>query len=422
MTRLHKEEHFVPRDFGDLFLIGVSSNSASSEVPADSIDGLDRPRVGMARLPATLQPILTRLTGCPLPAEAPTSLKPWHFLLTGLASVFTGLVSAWLLWSVGGPVIAGLPVCWIFTVYGARLLRNVVLHMCSHTAFTRNRNLDQLIGRAVAVAFVTEEFDGYKRAHIGHHHSSAHQTNSDPTVVFLLQEIGLRPGMPVPEMWRRLWLVLLSPRYHFRFLAARIASHFTGTSLWYRCVVGAWLIVLVTVTYAVGNVNATVAAVVIPLVPVYQVCSGLRLASKHIFPRRLPSSRSRQTVGMFTLGIFLGERCPDAGLQGMKFVYHWFAWWLRMLFYHLPCRLMVMVGDGPAHDMHHRHPCHRDWPNYIYAREADIANASEADGPYREVWGLHAAIGACLQSLSDAEPSDYPLPTRARFTFLTADD
>lgn len=367
--------------------------------------------------------MLTAITGKPLVDEAPTRYTPWTYFRVGFLATACGIAGGWLAWQCRPWGLPFLPWCWMVEVYGARILRNVCLHMCAHTAFTRRRRLDRWLGRLIALLYVTEEFDGYKRAHIGHHHSAAHQTVTDPTVVFLLQEIGLRPGMAKSEMWRRLAWTAVSPGYHWRFTRARIASHFQGTTWGYRCLFAAWITLLVALAIWFVDPWAMLVTVVVPLFPIYQICSALRLASKHVFASKLPAVRDRDTLGMFTLGIFVGDACPPAGLAGWKWLSSWTRWWLRWGFCHVPTRAFVIVGDAPAHDAHHRHPCDANWPNYIHARHADLVGGENGEvAPYREVWGLHAAIDACFASLAAASPDDYPAPERATFTFLTADD
>ena len=47
-------------------------------------------------------------------------------------------------------------------------------------------------------------------------------------------------------------------------------------------------------------------------------------------------------------------------------------WWLRLLGYHLPARLLVLNGDVQQHDWHHRHPASKEWVSAARARANDI--------------------------------------------------
>ncbi|MFM7579473.1 MAG: hypothetical protein ACKO5Q_21385, partial [Microcystaceae cyanobacterium] len=46
-------------------------------------------------------------------------------------------------------------------------------------------------------------------------------------------------------------------------------------------------------------------------------------------------------------------------------------WWLRLFFYHLPVRLLILTGDSPVHDYHHRRPA-SDWVNAHCDRQAEL--------------------------------------------------
>lgn len=377
----------------------------------------------MERLPKCFQPLLTWLTGKPSANEASWGLKPWHHLASAIVALLIGLFGSVELTVTGGWGWLLIPLTWLLTVHGARKLRTIIMHQCSHSNFLRSKWWDRAIGKGISILLVTEEFEGYRRAHVGAHHSARHQTIHDPTVIFLFQELGLRAGMATSEMWCRLWWTITSPKYHLRFMWARIRSHFMGTSIRHRVVFIAWLTLVSVTVVATKTTGIFLVASFVPLVLLYQVSSAFRLSSKHVFPTKLPRHRTRECLGLFTLGIFIGDSCPSVGLGFWKSILAWTRWWLTMLCYHLPCRLFVLVGDGPAHDLHHRHPCHSNWSNYIHVRDEDARNAVATLQPYQEVWGLAASIDACFCSLSAADPADYQYsPRSAGMVLVTADD
>src|SRR5206468_7765637 len=82
-------------------------------------------------------------------------------------------------------------------------------------------------------------------------------------------------------------------------------------------------------------------------------------------------------------------------------------WLFRLLFIHFPARYLILTGDAVCHDYHHRHPRDRDWPNYIFARQADQDAGHPGWPPYEEVWGLVPAINRVLDSIRDADPGIY---------------
>lgn len=382
------------------------------------------PRESMRRLPRFIQPLLTLITGKPLHNELSWQLTPWHHLIEVLAFVLSGAAVSFMAAQHGGGLLALLPMSWLVTLHGMRKIRTIVMHQCAHSNFCRHRTFDRWLGKAISIVLASEEFDDYKRSHCGDHHSARHQTVDDPTVAFLLTELGLRPGMSRRKMWYRLLVTIASPAYHARFLVARLWSHFAKTSMRHRCLfVAFWSAVLI----AVGWLDAWtefVTAWLIPAIPLYQVSAAFRLASKHVFPVHLPDERDITTIGVFTLGIFLGDRCPSSDLGPLKRIAAWVIWWARLILIHLPFRLAVLVGDGPTHDYHHRHPNCRDWPNYIHNRAADASDPGPGWPPYREVWGLCRAIDACFQTLSEADPAEYAIDPSETMSFaiLAADD
>jgi hypothetical protein len=75
----------------------------------------------------------------------------------------------------------------------------------------------------------------------------------------------------------------------------------------------------------------------------------------------------------------------------------WIRWIALTVCYHIPARLLVVVGDLPNHDYHHRYPSTTEWTTAAYARQADI-DAGPEGPPYQEVWGMGAAIDRVFRS------------------------
>lgn len=59
--------------------------------------------------------------------------------------------------------------------------------------------------------------------------------------------------------------------------------------------------------------------------------------------------------------------------------------------------MLVIVGDLPNHDYHHRYPSTADWTVAAYARQHDVDTGPEGP-PYHEVWGMGAAIDTLFRS------------------------
>jgi hypothetical protein len=315
------------------------------------------PRETMRPIWSPFQRGLTRLAGVPLEGEELKVLTPWSHLRGALGFLATGVSLSGLSAATLSPMTAPfLLIGWLIGLHGARKLRTIIMHQAAHGNFIQDIQFDRRLGKTIAFGLVAEEFDGYKRSHCGDHHSARHQTLADPTVAFLFDELGLRPGMSPREMWRRLFVTVLSPRYHARFLWSRFASHFQKTTLRYRLLFSSYIASVVLGTTAIHAWPILVLAWVIPVGILYQISTAFRLSSEHVFPAQLPAVRNRSTLGAFTLGIFIGDPCPDRTLPLFKRWMAWGWWWTRMLCFHLPCRLAFLPGDGPVHDWHHRHP------------------------------------------------------------------
>jgi len=385
-----------------------AKDSKPETVEPTTYSSIVDPRESMRlALPEFIQPALTALTGKPYVGQKLKAQSPWDHLRRALLLHLIGAIGTSFCVGFGTVAWVAVPLTLLMTLSGARLLRNVIMHQCAHDNFIRGEATDHALGKAISILLMTEEFDHYKVSHIRDHHSSRHQTRVDPTVAFLFDEIGLRPGMSSLQMWKRLAGSIFSPNYHLRFLWRRIASHFQGTTHLHRFMFGAYLMVLAGSVEAMDAWELFAWSWVLPMTFLYHQSTALRLASRHIFTRKLPSPRGKATLGAFTLGIFIGEKCPPRTGNVAKRMLRWILWCTRMICFHVPCRLGILVGDGPVHDFHHRFPRHTDWANYIAARSEDEREPGDGWPPYREVWGLHSAIQATFESLSTADPSDY---------------
>ncbi|MDI3289008.1 fatty acid desaturase [Polyangium sp. 15x6] len=372
----------------------------------------------MSVLPGICQPFLTWLTGKALPGQKASNHSPHGHLLVPGAFVIVGVAASAALVSRGlGMQLGLLPLTWLVTVSGARKLQLMIVHQCAHGTFSGSRRVNELVGAALSLLLTIEPFKRYRAKHIELHHAQHHMTRRDPTVVFLFDKVGLRPGMSKPELWRRLLLTLVSPRYHLGMTAERIASVARGSPSELAAYVIFWGAVLAIVVILGAELVFAVAWLV-PIVLLYNVSSCLRLSSEHLWPAPVAERQppGRALVASYSTGIFLGEATPSPELGGISAAVAWARWALRMLFVHLPARLFVLVGDTPCHDYHHRHPRSREWMNYAYARQKDIDAGAPGWPPYTEVWGFVPALDAALSALSRTCETVYvatPAPVRA---------
>ncbi|MFO0887960.1 MAG: fatty acid desaturase [Isosphaeraceae bacterium] len=359
----------------------------------------------MRVLPMCVQPLLTWLVGKPLDGEARSKLTPWHHLASCLLALAIGPAATAAALARGGVATLAVLAGWILTVHGMRKLRTVIVHQCSHSNFTRNPRVDQPLGHLISFVLVTESFAEYRITHPGDHHSARHQTLADPTVAFLIHEMGLRAGEPSRRSWIKLLRTLVSPRYHAALASARLRSQWRTGSAARRAAL---------LAYIAANFGLAVAwwpwalMWILPATVFFQMSTALRLSSRHFFPAKAPRSGADHVGRRFTHGIFLGDPAP-AGISPWtaRGLVAWTAWAARMVGVHLPARLLVLVGDGPCHDLHHDQPRHPDWANYPFVRAEAVIQPGKGHPPFTEVWGLVAAIQVCFETLERADPGDY---------------
>ncbi|MEV5438818.1 fatty acid desaturase [Streptomyces sp. NPDC052682] len=373
-------------------------------------DVRDEVRESMTRLPRFLALPLTMLTGRPHAEQKPLRFTPTAHLVNAFSSLVCGLaVSATALAARGWCLVLLLP-GWAVTLHAMRNLRMMVFHQCAHRNMWRKPKPDALLGEFLAGLLVVQDFDRYSAEHVKDHHAVHHMTLRDPTVQAILVSLELAPGMSRRAMWRKVLGKLASPRFHARFLVARVRSYWHGTKPSGRAV---WLLSMAAVATLATWLHLWVFVLlgwVVPLTFFYQVSNTLRLCVKHTFPAADEKARKgRHYFGSLTNAIFLGEAAPPAGLPTGRRARAWCRWWLRMLFVHFPARYLVLTGDTVVHDFHHRYPMSKDWANYVFAREADNAAGAPGWPAYRHAWGLIPAMDAVFDSLRAADPEEYSL-------------
>jgi hypothetical protein len=119
----------------------------------------------------------------------------------------------------------------------------------------------------------------------------------------------------------------------------------------------------------------------------------------------------KRILGRLTFGRFVGDPLPSRALPLGQWLWAWGRWLTRLLFLHIPTRMCVLPGDLCQHDWHHRHP-RGDWSNAYYERQRDRAAGCPGwPEPYREVWGLGAAIDVVFAGLASVPllPESTPL-------------
>jgi hypothetical protein len=177
-------------------------------------------------------------------------------------------------------------------------------------------------------------------------------------------------------------------RFHCRQFLSRLKSTFCSTDATHNALAfGFWFSVLGLVTIT-DSWAVFLLVFVLTLSIFFEISSVLRQCVEHKFAK---------TLGEMTSAIFCCEEPPIFSDFDPIWVKFWkeARWWLRLLFYHLPVRLLILTGDSPVHDYHHRRPA-GDWVNAHIDRQAEV----EAGVSYSHSWGLLEAINKTFESFS----------------------
>ena len=374
------------------------SSYSTDEFPQDS------PRFAMYnRLPRAIQPFLTWLTAQSLPGETIKERSPLVFVGYAYAQVFFGLIIG--MFATPGH-FALVPLGMLLVTAGLGLFQVVIFHHCSHGTVFRNRNANVVVGRLISVTLLFKHFDTYQHEHMLHHSHNKLLTEEDEFADFVFQTCRLKAGEPIATLRKRVLLQLFSPVFHARFTLRRMQAAWgsprhgdtaAGVAFWASTTL---------LAVATGHGLGFLLVWVLPVTVLLQVATVGRILCEHSFPDlEIIRSRGRDLSTHATGGVFAGSMPPAAPATTAAGLTRWVCWWASMLVVQLPVRLVILVGDAPCHDFHHRKPASRRWTSYIQARQNDRAAAAalfKAD--YRETWGLFRAIDATLISLSRLPP------------------
>ena len=149
-------------------------------------------------------------------------------------------------------------------------------------------------------------------------------------------------------------------------------------------------------------------AFVIPVILFAQLSALLdRLGEHEWLAPRDPEYGHRFYTAANTSARFCGAPVPARHTPLARQSAQWLRWSIATLCYHVPARLLVIVGDLPNHDYHHRYPSTPEWTTAAYARQRDIDSGRDGGPPYQEVWGVGAAIDRLFRSW-EGSPTDEP--------------
>jgi fatty acid desaturase len=364
-------------------------------------------RESYLRFPRWTQNFWTWLTGKALPHQKPLIRHTWFsYLGLTLAAFFAGLSLStlavvykfdfWWLALLGG---------WVLSLASARTMILVIAHQCIHKQFSGNPRLDKFFGELVTVLNVYQDAHAFKVEHFdSHHRELIFATLGDPPVQVLLG-LGFRPGMSKRQLWWRAVVVFLSPVFYWQGFASRLKCNLVSGK-WRRVGFFAWAAWWLSLPFWLSNGGqALVLAFVLPIILMSQLSALLDKLGEHAWLTSPNPEHGRKNYHVAaSWSRFCGRPVPARSLPLRKKLVAWPGWLLAMTFYHLPARLLVVVGDLPNHDYHHRYPATPDWMIAAYVRQQDIDRGCQDGPPYTEVWGMVGAIDRMFQALSEASP------------------
>lgn len=281
-----------------------------------------------------------------------------------------------------------------------------MFHHCSHGTVFRDRETNIQVGRLVSAILLFKHFDHYKHEHMLHHSNNKLLTEEDEFADFVFNTCRLEAGVNLAVLRRRVLLNLVSPVFHARFAYRRVRVAWGSHDAQHNVVGMAVWTALALAAMATAHWLAFLLAWVIPVTVLLQAATVGRILCEHSFPEaELIAARGRDLTCHATGGVFPGMMPPAAPTTSPRGALAWLGWWLNMLVVQVFVRLVVLVGDAPCHDYHHRKPASRRWTDYIHARHNDAeAGSTVFKADYKETWGLFRAVEATLASLSRLPP------------------
>ncbi|MEZ5399795.1 MAG: fatty acid desaturase [Bryobacteraceae bacterium] len=318
------------------------------------------------RLPHLLQPsasrMLTAITGlAPTGATAPAeATEPRAFALM-MAAILAGLAGLFL--PVPLAIAAGL-----LLVHGMRQFSSVVGHHMTHGAKVMPGPawLRRVIYDVASAMLLLPRFEAYRRDHQRHHAYAAGPRDTDQRFIAWL---GARFDGVVP-----FGLTIVEPRFHARFLWARLRANLAEGPLARRALALAFNAAMLW--------SASLAWVMFAGV-LYQIATLVQWASEHLWGTRPEGQAPMETSIAVTYGRLLLPDPGDHSLPGL----------LAHLAVYAAFRFLLVTGDLVNHDLHHL--AIGPWTHHPYVRNRLIL---EGRIPLRQTVSLQGTFRVAFDS------------------------
>lgn len=375
------------------------------------LDYASPPRASFARFPSAVQPLVTFLSGKPLPQERPwLRIHPVAAISIDLTKLVAGLAFGAFCAHRGGAWWIALPLCWILVVNAVRSLTSDA-HYAGHACVSGRSAVDWWIGEVLSTLVLSANMEQYAPGHNALHHGRTGIGSLDDPDIELLHLMGFKAARPRAWYWRRLWLGLVSPRYHFLYARARLLSNFVQAQRWRLVLSYALHLSALALVAWSGAWSEWALAWLVPVGPLVAISAALQFPSEHLWLAQQEAGESpRAFVRRISHGRFFLVPAPRPDLSYGAGALAWATWTVLMLPM-LFARFFVCVSILPAHDYHHRKARIFDWPMECYLRQQDIDRGAVG---YREFYGLADAFNAQFDVWSKLPSVTVP----ERFTIL----
>lgn len=371
--------------------------------------------------PGWTQNFWTWLTGKALTGQKPLFRHTWYSYLVVTLSLFFGgltLSSLALVYKPKGCWAVLLMMGWILSLCGARHMILVIAHQCIHRQFSGHPNADRFWGELVTLLNSYQDAHAFKVEHFdAHHREQVFATPNDPPVQVIIS-LGFRPGMTRRQLWMRAFVVFLSPAFYLKGFADRLRCNLTSGT-WRRLGFLLWAAWWLSLPFWLRNgTEVLLLAYMVPIVLLNQLSALLDKLGEHAWLTPSDPRHGRRNYHVAaSWARFCGYAVPSHSLPIERRLLAWVRWTIAMLLYHLPARLMVVVGDLPNHDFHHRFPRTADWMAAAYARQRDIDSGRRDAPAYVEIWGMGEAIDHMFRKLSSMRVDTVPEGADSRVRF-----
>ncbi|MDX2035167.1 MAG: fatty acid desaturase [Isosphaeraceae bacterium] len=339
------------------------------------------------RLPESIQPLLTALTGKAGPDDV--EIRAWtpsERLVATIAELAVGVAGGAAAVAIGGPALVALPVTTLMAAAAARTLQTSFVHHASHGRLVpSSKRWNRFWGEVASVLAWLQPLEDYEPEHKIHHNQLA--TEADPDLVFVRDVLGFKGGAPRAESWRRLRRLIVSPKFHLSRTLARAKANLIDASPKRRAASWAYLALLLGGTASTGAWLPMLVGYVLPVIVLQNVGAVLQTLSEHAWVHLGYGRDSKSAIHRrLTFTRYSGESLPVRGSGPLA----WIRWWAAMLLVHGPLKHWITGLDLGEHLLHHIEPNGFDWARFAFSRREHEAKL--AKGEERVVWGLFAAL------------------------------